>query len=196
MLDQTHREMSEDLESGAQEVDQVHEVSRGAAVGLSHAPLVVRQLDELIDLLVELGLLQVGGVDDDLHQLQEQGCKFRPRGCLVPAVASSSGVGPTSVSPMWGFLMRFCRQLLSVLVRSRLVDFRNMSSISVELETTRKISRVQLGQSHIHNTEADRQEDQDRAGAELPTFSISASWKGKRLTTRRYSSSVSTGMGL
>jgi len=56
MLDQTHREMSEDLESGAQEVDQVHEVSRGAAVRLSHAPLVVRQLDELIDLLVELGI--------------------------------------------------------------------------------------------------------------------------------------------
>lgn len=40
---------------------------------------------------------------------------------------------PTSVSPMWGFLMRFCRQLLRVLVRSRLVDFRNISSISVEL---------------------------------------------------------------
>lgn len=28
------------------------------------------------------------------------------------------------------------------------------------------------------------------------TFSISASWKGKRLTTSLYSSSVSTGMGL
>lgn len=41
----------------------------------------------------------------------------------------------TSVRPMWGFLMRFCRQLLRVLVSSRLVDFRNMSSISVELET-------------------------------------------------------------
>lgn len=41
----------------------------------------------------------------------------------------------TSVSPMWGFLIRFCKQLLSVLVSSRLVDFRNMSSISVELES-------------------------------------------------------------
>lgn len=41
----------------------------------------------------------------------------------------------TSVRPMCGFLMRFCRQLLRVLVSSRLVDFRNMSSISVELET-------------------------------------------------------------
>lgn len=41
----------------------------------------------------------------------------------------------TSVSPMWGFLMRFCKQLLSVLVSSRLVDFRNMSSISVELKS-------------------------------------------------------------
>lgn len=39
----------------------------------------------------------------------------------------------TSVNPTWGFLMRFCKQLLSVLVSSRLVDFRNMSSISVEL---------------------------------------------------------------
>lgn len=42
---------------------------------------------------------------------------------------------PTSVSPMWGFLMRFCRQLLRVLVSSRLVDFRNISSISVELDS-------------------------------------------------------------
>lgn len=41
----------------------------------------------------------------------------------------------TSVSPIWGFLMRFCKQLLSVLVSSRLVDFRNMSSISVELKS-------------------------------------------------------------
>lgn len=47
---------------------------------------------------------------------------------------------PTSVSPMWGFLMRFCRQLLSVLVNSRLVDFLNMSSISVELDTQTKFT--------------------------------------------------------
>lgn len=40
----------------------------------------------------------------------------------------------TSVSPIWGFLMRFCKQPLSVLVRSRLVDLRSMSSISVELK--------------------------------------------------------------
>lgn len=48
--------MCEDLESGAQEVDQVHEISRGAAVRLSHAPFIVCQLDELIDLLVEFGI--------------------------------------------------------------------------------------------------------------------------------------------
>lgn len=48
--------MSEDLERGAQEVDEVHEVPRGSAIGLSHAPFIVSQLDELINLLVQFGV--------------------------------------------------------------------------------------------------------------------------------------------
>lgn len=52
----THRKVSEDLEGGTQEVDEIHQVAGGAAVGLSHVPLVVGQLDELVDLLVQLGV--------------------------------------------------------------------------------------------------------------------------------------------
>lgn len=48
--------MCEDLERGTQEVDQIHEVSRSAAVGLSHAPFIVCQLDKFINLLVEFGV--------------------------------------------------------------------------------------------------------------------------------------------
>lgn len=48
--------MSEDLEGGTQEVDEIHQVPGGAAVGLGHVPLIVGQLDELINLLVELGV--------------------------------------------------------------------------------------------------------------------------------------------
>lgn len=48
--------MSEDLEGAAQEVDEVHEVAAGPTVRLGHAPFVVGQLDELVDLLVELGV--------------------------------------------------------------------------------------------------------------------------------------------
>lgn len=40
----------------------------------------------------------------------------------------------TSVKPIWGFLIRFCKQLLRVLVSSKLVDFLSISSISVELK--------------------------------------------------------------
>lgn len=53
---QTHRKVSEDLEGGTQEVDEIHQVPGGAAVGLGHVPLIVGQLDELVDLLVELGV--------------------------------------------------------------------------------------------------------------------------------------------
>ena len=40
---------------------------------------------------------------------------------------------------MCGFLMRFCKQPLSVLVSNRLVDLRSMSSISVELNGRREM---------------------------------------------------------
>ena len=56
----------------------------------------------------------------------------------------------TSVSPMWGFLMRFCRQPLSVLVSRRLVDLRSMSSISVELDT--QTTRLVLQHFNHHMT--------------------------------------------
>lgn len=52
----TYWEVSEDLESGAQEVDEVHEVPGGSTVRLSHAPFIVCQLDELINLLVQFGV--------------------------------------------------------------------------------------------------------------------------------------------
>lgn len=46
----------------------------------------------------------------------------------------------TSVKPMWGFLMRFCKQLLKVLVSNKFVDFLSMSSISVELQKKMRYS--------------------------------------------------------
>lgn len=52
----TYWEVSEDLERGAQEVDEVHEVPGGSAVRLRHAPFIVCQLDELVDLLVQFGV--------------------------------------------------------------------------------------------------------------------------------------------
>lgn len=55
-IHQTHRKVSEDLENGTQKVDEVHQVSGGTAVGLSHVPFIVCQLDELIDFLVKLGV--------------------------------------------------------------------------------------------------------------------------------------------
>ena len=48
--------MCEHLEGGAQEVDEVHEVTGGAAIRLGHTPLIVGKLDELVDLLVQLGV--------------------------------------------------------------------------------------------------------------------------------------------
>lgn len=92
--------------------------------------------DEVLQ--VATGLLQVGGVDDDLHQLWPENKQTQSLGavsCHAPRARALKAFASTSVKPMWGFLMRFCRELLSVLVRSRLVDFRNMSSISVELES-------------------------------------------------------------
>lgn len=56
ILSKAHRQVCEDLEGAAQKVDEVHEVAAGPAVRLGHAPLVVGQLDELVDLLVELGV--------------------------------------------------------------------------------------------------------------------------------------------
>lgn len=52
----THRKVSEDLEGAAQEVNEVHEVAAGPAVWFRHAPFVISELNELIDLLVELGV--------------------------------------------------------------------------------------------------------------------------------------------
>lgn len=55
-IHQTHWEVSEDLESGTQKVDEVHQVSGRATVGLSHVPFIVCQLDEFIYFLVKLGV--------------------------------------------------------------------------------------------------------------------------------------------
>lgn len=64
--------------------------------------------DELLQ--VAAGLLQVGGVNDDLHQLQQSGAntgRFRRAGPAGAPVRRDVVPLPTSVSPMWGFLMRF-----------------------------------------------------------------------------------------
>lgn len=50
----------------------------------------------------------------------------------------------TSVKPMWGFLIRFCKQLLRVLVSSKFVDFLSISSISVELKKTCSITLLYM----------------------------------------------------
>lgn len=55
-INQTHWKVSEDLESGTQKVDEVHQVSGGTAIGLSHVPFIVCQLDEFINFLVKLGV--------------------------------------------------------------------------------------------------------------------------------------------
>lgn len=61
--------MCEDLEGGAQEVDEVHEVARGSTIRLSHAPFIVCQLDELINLLVEFGVnLTLGSMASILNK--------------------------------------------------------------------------------------------------------------------------------
>lgn len=81
----------------------------------------------------------MSGVDDNLNQLEHMKGQYYYDEDDVQrftAVARErvNSVNQTSVNPMCGFLMRFCRQLLSVRVNSRLVDLRSMSSISVELE--------------------------------------------------------------
>lgn len=55
-IHQTHREVSEDLESGTQKVDEVHQVSGGTTVRLSHVPFIVCQLDEFIYFLIKLSV--------------------------------------------------------------------------------------------------------------------------------------------
>lgn len=80
----------------------------------------------------------MSGVDDNLDQLEHMKGQYYDEDDVerFTAVARErvNSVNHTSVNPMCGFLMRFCRQLLSVRVNSRLVDLRSMSSISVELE--------------------------------------------------------------
>lgn len=48
--------MREDLEGATQEVNEVHEVAAGPAVRLCHAPFIISQLNEFINLLVEFGV--------------------------------------------------------------------------------------------------------------------------------------------
>ncbi len=48
--------MCEDLEGATQEVNKVHEIAAGPAVRLCHAPFIISQLNEFINLLVEFGV--------------------------------------------------------------------------------------------------------------------------------------------
>lgn len=58
-----HREVGEDGEGAAQEADEIHQVVAGPAARLQRHPVVVCQLQELVDLLVEVGVdLLLGGV--------------------------------------------------------------------------------------------------------------------------------------
>lgn len=92
----------------------------------------------------------MGGIYDDLNQLQNKSHyhatliyihSVKPYdGFLIYVQGDYRNATLTSVSPIWGFLMRFCKQPLSVLVSSRFVDLRSMSSISVEL--MRKINQL------------------------------------------------------
>lgn len=86
--------MSEDLEGGAQEVDEVHEVPRGPTVRLGHAPLVVRQLDELVNLLVQFGVdLTLGGVASILNNTpgrQVQTLQNTGRGLVAATLGGTS----------------------------------------------------------------------------------------------------------
>jgi len=67
-----------------------------------------------------------------------------PNPTLVPCPENYSTCSLTSVSPTFFLLMTFCKQLLSVRVSSRFVDFLIISSTSVELESriSREICKV------------------------------------------------------
>jgi len=85
----------------------------------------------------------------------------------------------TSASPTFFFLMAYCRQWLRVLVSSRLVDLRIISSTSVELRTHTHTHTHTAGQTMSDCAEVKAAASQRQHKHFKPNFSKSAEEKKK-----------------